>query len=442
MDNDKLLGLISLSVVAYLILKENNDDEIVVETPSLIPTNSIQPPFINTTYIPPLPVFTPVFTPPVVNTIFGCTNPLSTNYNPLATDDDTSCILESIPSPVLGCIDSTANNYNSLATQDDGSCTYNPPSSPIFGCIDPTADNFSQYANSDDGSCVYNTGNSYNNGNLECWDDVCPSASVVSNPTWTSCPSTHPFSNPPVCTVAPVPGLDISFDNLSIGVFNINNCVYSVDINIINMPAGYIWNMKRLSLLNGVWSWNQSSGYATNSIMTASSITKTGLCPGRYVVTILGPNGTYGGGMVMEKELIINPSGNKLEIVSTTPSGGSCNGGVSFVVKQRCSPSAPPWSNCNMSFSNKTKFVIKDSMGAVVLDSGAYLQYGTMGVNMNSITYVYDLKPSGSSRTSSIASSTYQDSWMNINLCSGNYTLELIRNNDLSILETTNFTIQ
>lgn len=57
--------------------------------------------------------------------IFGCTNPLATNYNPNATIDDGSCNL------VYGCTDSSAVNFNPLAVVDDGSC--------FTGCTSGTA---------------------------------------------------------------------------------------------------------------------------------------------------------------------------------------------------------------------------------------------------------------------------------------------------------------
>ena len=51
--------------------------------------------------------------------VYGCTDPTATNYDPIATVDDGSCIY-----PSLGCMDPSANNYDPLATADDGSCTY------------------------------------------------------------------------------------------------------------------------------------------------------------------------------------------------------------------------------------------------------------------------------------------------------------------------------
>ena len=90
-------------------------------------------------------------TPTPVN---GCTNPVATNYDPLATVDDGSCILL----PVNGCTISSASNFNSSANTDDGSCIW-------YGCIDPAATNTTTFTSdainysgvgiTDDGSCTY-----------------------------------------------------------------------------------------------------------------------------------------------------------------------------------------------------------------------------------------------------------------------------------------------
>mgnify|MGYP003315751113 CR=1 FL=1 len=129
--------------------------------------------------------------------ILGCTDVLYEEYNPLATDDDGSCITLSLNGctdisacnycqdcvvidndlcqypnlgyncngqclddadadgicdefEILGCTDFNAANYNNLATNDDGSCEYT-----IYGCTDPTADNYNADANTDNGSCYY-----------------------------------------------------------------------------------------------------------------------------------------------------------------------------------------------------------------------------------------------------------------------------------------------
>ena len=78
------------------------------------------------------------------NEIPGCTNPLSTNFNPTATDDDGTCI-----GIVYGCTDSTMWNYSITANTDDGTCI-----PYIYGCTDPTMFNYDVSANTDDGTCI------------------------------------------------------------------------------------------------------------------------------------------------------------------------------------------------------------------------------------------------------------------------------------------------
>ena len=76
----------------------------------------------------------------------GCTDPLYTEYDPLANTDDGSCTTLI----VNGCTDSTAySGYNPLANTDDGSCI-----AVVNGCTDSTAFNYNLLANTDDGSCV------------------------------------------------------------------------------------------------------------------------------------------------------------------------------------------------------------------------------------------------------------------------------------------------
>ena len=56
---------------------------------------------------------------PVVQTIYGCTDPEAKNYNKDANKDNGSCEYY-----VYGCTDSEAKNYNVNADKDDNSCIY------------------------------------------------------------------------------------------------------------------------------------------------------------------------------------------------------------------------------------------------------------------------------------------------------------------------------
>ena len=116
-------------------------------------------------------------------TIYGCTNPLATNYSAVATIDDGSCIM---PQAVAGCTMSTADNYDPTATIDNGECEWEGCTDPaainyvgfpaeaqtyvanpgfgilddgscggyVLGCTDVNAQNYDATATVDDGSCI------------------------------------------------------------------------------------------------------------------------------------------------------------------------------------------------------------------------------------------------------------------------------------------------
>ena len=77
----------------------------------------------------------------ITKEIYGCTDPLASNFLPQANLDDQSCIFP-------GCTDPKASNFWPQANQNNHSCIY-------LGCIDPQADNFDPTANQDNGSCQY-----------------------------------------------------------------------------------------------------------------------------------------------------------------------------------------------------------------------------------------------------------------------------------------------
>ena len=69
----------------------------------------------------------------------------ASNYRPVATLDDDSCLYQ-------GCLDSTALNYDATASLP-GACL-----GAVSGCLDPAALNFYPDANVDSGSCLYSIG--------------------------------------------------------------------------------------------------------------------------------------------------------------------------------------------------------------------------------------------------------------------------------------------
>lgn len=76
----------------------------------------------------------------------GCTNPDASNYDPLATDDNGTCIIE-------GCTDADAQNYDAAATSDDGTCEFLIVGTQ--GCTYADAVNYDSAATLDDGTCEF-----------------------------------------------------------------------------------------------------------------------------------------------------------------------------------------------------------------------------------------------------------------------------------------------
>ena len=84
------------------------------------------------------------------DSVWGCTNPAATNYNPDATSDDGSCSYP--PETIYGCNDPSALNYNPSASMNDGSCQY---WMAVYGCTDSSALNWNPNATQSDGTCQY-----------------------------------------------------------------------------------------------------------------------------------------------------------------------------------------------------------------------------------------------------------------------------------------------
>ena len=69
--------------------------------------------------------------------------------NPVSAGQVTSSFTMVITPNANGCTYANASNYLPVATIDDGSCVY-------AGCMDPEASNFQIFATTDDGSAVTN----------------------------------------------------------------------------------------------------------------------------------------------------------------------------------------------------------------------------------------------------------------------------------------------
>ena len=77
---------------------------------------------------------------PTLAGVPGCKYRAATNFNPLATVDDDSCVFAT-----SGCTYQAASNYNSEATVDDGSCIFAPVCKPCSGDNDCELDEFCEF---------------------------------------------------------------------------------------------------------------------------------------------------------------------------------------------------------------------------------------------------------------------------------------------------------
>jgi hypothetical protein len=101
--------------------------------------------------------------------ILGCTDTTACNYNPLATDDDSSCLYldaigvcggdcpadddnDGVCDAVYGCTDSNYQEYSADATDDDGSCL------TLLGCLDNNYYEYNSAAVVDNGTCLSKKG--------------------------------------------------------------------------------------------------------------------------------------------------------------------------------------------------------------------------------------------------------------------------------------------
>jgi len=79
------------------------------------------------------------------NEIRGCTNPLACNYDVNASDDDGSCLV-----PVYECSSCEGENLVKIDSDNDGVCDANE----VWGCTNPIACNYNPLATENSGQCI------------------------------------------------------------------------------------------------------------------------------------------------------------------------------------------------------------------------------------------------------------------------------------------------
>ena len=211
---NKTLMWIGLGVVAYLLLRDKEEEKVdVLSEPGPTPPPIPQPPII----IPEIP-----------EPIVGCTDPSATNFDLLATADSGMCEYPIVIEPSATCQDPTALNYDPSSPYIDNSlCSYGVAPVDTPGCMDDEADNYDASATSDNGSCSYS---------MDCYPNQCISQGVPSPiQTYTglssaTCPDQTSLTQ---ASCGDLPGTPGCIDNLAEN-YNSNateddgSCTYSV----------------------------------------------------------------------------------------------------------------------------------------------------------------------------------------------------------------------
>ena len=216
--------------------------------------------------------------------VLGCTDPLATNYNPLATTDDGSCI-----AVVNGCSVVGAFNYDASVNVDDGSCTW-------YGCTNTVATNFVSFginannyvANAgagiiDDGSCLGSgcmdsTATNYDPS--ATYDDLNPNA-----PDYSSTDGSCVFCDWSIGTgaYAGVPVTTLVMDD------DPNNTIGDGQIAVLtDLTAPYQPFTFTLTNSSGSTIWTQTANQNLGGVVTANSTLFSGLPADDYTVTVYG----------------------------------------------------------------------------------------------------------------------------------------------------------
>ena len=124
--------------------------------------------------------------------VFGCIDSTAFNYDSTADTDDGSCypvIMGCLSNPLAPNFATLTNNVQVDVNTDDGSCL----PTPVYGCTDSIACNYDPLANTDDGSCGYcGVASALNyNSNVTCSDNseclfATPITNLIANQTDTT----------------------------------------------------------------------------------------------------------------------------------------------------------------------------------------------------------------------------------------------------------------